>query len=201
MTPATRGALLVACAAIVAGLTSLPAGFVHDDHRLIEENETIRDLAHPLRIVTQGYWTVDERQVPNLWRPVTILSFAVNRALLGEGPLGFRVVDLLLHAMACVLVFLLARQVFAAGGVEQAGSGGDGGFGAPLLAGLLFAVHPIHSEALGLVVGRAEILAAIGAVGAVLLFLAAVTHVERGDRRGALLIQGAALAAFAFGFL
>lgn len=196
MKPAMRGALVVAFAAVVAGLTSLPAGFVHDDHRLIEENRTIRGLAHPLRIVAQGYWTVDANQVPNLWRPATILSFALNRALLGTGPFGFRVVDLLLHVALCVLVFHLARRIVGSDGEGRV----TGGLDAPLIAGLLFAVHPVHTEALGLVVGRAEILAAIGAIGAVLLFLAARDRAGT-DPRGARLSEAGALVAFGFGFL
>ncbi|HUD73097.1 MAG TPA: hypothetical protein VMQ62_14150, partial [Dongiaceae bacterium] len=122
MTRRAREAVAVAAVAILAGLSSLDAGFVHDDHRLIEQNEWIRDLGHPARMFTQGYWTVDATSVPNLYRPVTTLSFALNRALFGAGPVGYRAVNLLLHASVAVLVLLLARRFTAAGGLVGRGA-------------------------------------------------------------------------------
>jgi len=191
----TRRAVLgVVIAALLAGLPSLLPGFIHDDHRIIEQNELIRSPRHIPQILTRGYWTVDENAVPNLYRPVTILSFAANYAVGGLRPAGYRIVNLLLHALAAALVLLLARRVL--GGVA-AGAAVD----PALVAGLLFALHPIHTEALGLVVGRSEILAALGTLGAVLLFLDARQRAAAGDGAGAAWRDGLALVSFALGFL
>jgi Flp pilus assembly protein TadD len=191
-TPARRALFAVACAAVLAGLPSLAPGFIHDDHRIIEQNELIRDPRRIPEILTRGYWTVDENAVPNLYRPVTILSFAASHAVGGLEPAGYRAVNLALHALVAALVYLLARRVL-------------GGAGAPgqaaLLAGLLFALHPIHTEALGLVVGRSDILAAAGTLGAVLLFLGARDCAAAGDQGGALRRDALALLAFGLGFL
>ena len=192
---ASRRALLgVVIAAILAGLPSLVPGFIHDDHRIIEQNELIRDPRHVPEILARGYWTVDENAVPNLYRPVTILSFAANHAVGGLRPFGYRVVNLMLHALAAALVLLLARRVL--GGLSPAAA-----VDPALVAGLLFALHPIHTEALGLVVGRSEILAAVGTLGAVLLFLGARDRAAAGDDTGAAWRDGLAVLSFALGFL
>ncbi|MGH9797560.1 MAG: tetratricopeptide repeat protein, partial [Candidatus Polarisedimenticolia bacterium] len=175
MTPvagATAGprpwALLILIA-IAANLPSLFPGFIFDDHRIIEQNALVQETERVAEIFTQGYWSVGERPVPNLYRPLTIVSFTLNRALFGPGALSFRLINLLLHAAAVVLVWAVARRLVRSD--PPAGPAGDGWFEPAFLGGVLFAVHPAHTEALGLVVGRAELLAALGTLGCVLLFL------------------------------
>ncbi|OLC55039.1 MAG: hypothetical protein AUH92_02955 [Acidobacteria bacterium 13_1_40CM_4_69_4] len=100
---------------------------------------------------------------------MTLLTFALNHAAGGVQPFGYRLVNLLLHVLNTVLVFLLAGRLVVptAPGMPRAPRPID----PSLLAGLLFAVHPAHTEALGEVVGRAELLAAGCALGSVLAFL------------------------------
>ena len=151
--------LLPLAVALACALPSLGPGFIHDDHRIIEQNRLVQEPGRLAEILTRGYWTVDERQVPNLYRPVTILSFALNRRATGEGALGFRIVDLLLHLGVVALVYGVARRMAPERGAV------------PLVAALLFAAHPVHTEALGLVVGRSEILMALFTLLAVRFFL------------------------------
>lgn len=157
--------------ALVGGLPSLKPGFIHDDHRIIEQNQLVQDPARLTEILARGYWTVDDRQVPNLYRPVTILSFALNRMATGPLPAGFRAVDLLLHVLVTGLVFGVARRMTRpAGGAGETDASGASS-GAALAAALLFAAHPVHTEALGLVVGRSELLMALFTLASLALFL------------------------------
>jgi Flp pilus assembly protein TadD len=158
-----REALLPAAVALLAALPSLGPGFIHDDHRLIEQNRLVQETGRLPEILARGYWTVDDRQVPNLYRPVTILSFALNRMTTGPGAFGFRVVDLLLHVLVTVLLYGVARRMLPPAGVAFRG--------AALAAALLFAAHPVHTEALGLVVGRSELLMALFTLLSLVLFL------------------------------
>ena len=180
-----RRALGVALVACAAGLPSLRPGFIHDDHPIVERNELISGPARAGEILTRGYWTVDARAVPNLYRPVTILSFAAETALHGRSAFGYRVVNLLLHAGVAVLLLRLARRAL---GETQ----GPGGLDGALFAALLFAVHPVHAEVLGLIVGRSEILAAGGVIATALLMLEARARAACGDRAGARLRVAAA---------
>ena len=193
MSVSRRDAALVAVVTVAAALPSLLPGFIHDDHRLIEQNELLRGLSHVPEILTRGYWTVGDTAVPNLYRPVTILSFLANRAVGGLEPLGYRLVNLGLHLLVALLVLALARRVL---GPPRPDRPLDGA----LVAALLFAVHPVHTEVLGLVVGRGDLLAAAGTLLCLLLFLAARDRSEAGDRGGARARDALAVAAFLVGF-
>lgn len=192
-----RPLLLVVTVAILAGIPSLLPGFIHDDHRIIEQNELVRDPGRLPAILTHGYWTVNDEEVPNLYRPVTILSFALNHAVAGLHPFGYRLVNLLLHALATALVFALARRVLDRPSPPDPAPSPD----PALLAGLLFAVHPVHTEALGLVVGRGDLLAALGVLLAVLLFLRGRDRAAASPPAQAQALYGLSLLAFALGFL
>ena len=81
------------------------------------------------------------------YRPLCVLTFRLNHALGGLHPMGYHLGNVLLHAAVTGLftytVLALTQSVLVA-----------------RLAGLLFAAHPIHTEAVAGVVGRADVLAA-----------------------------------------
>jgi tetratricopeptide (TPR) repeat protein len=146
---------LLAVTLLVYGNT-LANGFVHDDKPLVAENRLLRDPGDFARIFTSGYWTTRDASVPELYRPLAVTSFALNYLIGGPGPLSFHLVNLLLHAWVSWLVFRV--------GMDLSGSAVTG-----FAAGLLFAIHPVHSEAVAPVVGRSELLSAGFALGALLL--------------------------------
>ncbi|XP_065840241.1 protein O-mannosyl-transferase TMTC1-like isoform X1 [Oscarella lobularis] len=83
------------------------------------------------------------------YRPMTILTFRLNHQLHGIEPLGYHLTNVCLHALVCLAYFkFCAKWVW-------------GDVGLALAAALLFAVHPIHVEAVAGVVGRAELLACL----------------------------------------
>ena len=88
------------------------------------------------------------------YRPLCTLSFRLNHALGGLDPRGYHLVNVAFHGAVTGLFTLLARLLLGRGPWS-------------LLAGLLFASHPAHTEAVAGVVGRAD-------VGAALFFLLSV---------------------------
>jgi len=148
-------ALVLALVAAAVFANTLRNGFTLDDRTLLEEDPRIASLARVPEILTGGY-----RHGPtnSLYRPLTVLSFALNRAVTGPAPWGFHLVNVLLHAAATILVF-------------RVGSALLGNPPVAFIAALLFALYPIHTEAVANVVGRAEILVAIGVLGALALLL------------------------------
>ncbi len=124
------------------------AGFLQDDNPIIRENPIVRNGTLS-QILATDYWAGVAGGDPGLYRPVTILSFALERDERGEvDPLRAHLVNAALHALTGLGLLLLAWRL------------GAGAF-ASALAGLLFAAHPIHVSAVALLVGRAEILAAL----------------------------------------
>ncbi|MCZ6601832.1 MAG: hypothetical protein O6952_02365, partial [Planctomycetota bacterium] len=135
---------------VIVGLgayaNAIPNGFVHDDHKLIEEESRITGPIDIHRIFQTNYW--GERLNAGLYRPLTVLSFAVNHAAFGLEPAAFHAVNVLLHAGASVALYFLLFAIFRSAPVA---------FG----ASILFALHPVHTEAVSGVVGRSEVLAAL----------------------------------------
>lgn len=132
-------------AALLPYLNALRCGFVFDDQLLVVRHTAVTGPFAPLRILAAPYWQAIQEAL--LWRPVTTFSFALDWHLGGGSPAYFHAVNLLLHAAVTVLwawlVLRIGRRPTLA-----------------LVAGLLFAVHPLHTEAVTWISGRAELLAA-----------------------------------------
>ncbi|MCP4594662.1 MAG: hypothetical protein GY842_28350 [bacterium] len=139
--------LALATVAVGTFAQTLRYPFVYDDRYVVVKNTLVTDSGRWGEVLTAPFWPADQSFDP-LYRPLTLLTLKLNWALGGSGAAGFRLVSLLLHALATVLVAGLARRWWKCGC-------------AGWVAGVLFAVHPLHAEVLGLVVGRAELLAAV----------------------------------------
>lgn len=136
-----RLALVVAACAVVVHLGALRNGFSLDDIPIILLNPIVRGDAGAWRAFVEPYWPPDLGG--KMYRPLPIVSYAADR-LIGT-MWWFHGVNVLWHAAAAVGLALFARR-FAG---DRAG----------LAAGLIFAVHPVHVEAIANVVGRAELMA------------------------------------------
>jgi len=124
--------------------------FVYDDVHIIIEYEALHSLRNIKAILTDTWWA------SALYRPFSQLSLAIDWAIGGGTPGVFHVVNVVLHSIATALVYRFARL-------------GIGFYGA-LFAALLFAVHPVHVEAVANVVGRTEVWVTIFALSAALLY-------------------------------
>ncbi|HEX9243380.1 MAG TPA: hypothetical protein VF875_13140 [Anaeromyxobacter sp.] len=185
MTKRTRIAhlalLLTAACAVYAN--SIGNDFVWDDVDLIKDNPVIRDLGNLPKLATTSYWDLGRpgERVPANYRPLTVATFLLNYQIAGADPAAFRVVNVALHAASTCLVYLLCAALGVSGG-------------AALAAGLLFAVHPVHVEAVVWITGRAELLASLGVLAAALLHL-------RQRRDGSPSLLAAAVACFVLALL
>ena len=139
--------------ALIALLTFLPSlanGFVFDDVLVVVDQTTLHSLSNFFEIISSPWWS------DALYRPVTKLSFAIDWAVSDGAPWYFHAMNVLLHTVTTCAVFYLALRWL-------------GVFGAAV-GTAIFAVHPVHVEAVASVVGRAEILVGLFAVIAALLY-------------------------------
>ncbi len=138
---------------------ALRNGYALDDVHIVQNNPFVHGLDNLRAILLGSYWP----GLAELYRPITLLSFAVEWAIWGDRPAVFHATNVLLHAAVTVTAMLLVLRL-----------------GAPLMAAaagaLLFGVHPVHVEAVANLVGRAELLAAL------LLLLAIHLHLTRSIR-------------------
>ncbi len=138
--------LILAVAAVYLG--SFDGPFLFDDERAIVENPSIRSLS-------TAFDTPDNS--PLTGRPLTSLTLAVNYAFGGLDPTGYHVVNLLLHLAAALLLFALVCRTSTLPifddrfTVEQARW-------LAFLAALLWALHPLLSEAVAYTIQRTELL-------------------------------------------
>jgi len=147
-------AILLIVAALVYSNTFRNA-FTWDDLQLyVVKNPQVTDPS--LRAIFSAH------KATNVFRPLTFASFALDWKAGGGQPLVFHVVNLALHAGVSWLLYLLLQAALAVSPRAKT---------AAFAAALLFAVHPIHVEAVASIAGRAELFAAGFLLAAWLLHL------------------------------
>ncbi|MCM2334477.1 MAG: hypothetical protein NDI82_11100, partial [Anaeromyxobacteraceae bacterium] len=161
---AARPRLVVALAAALPFLVTLGNPPILDDGWAALDNPLTYSLGNVGRIFRELYGFAGEPSVRGPYRPITTLTYALNYAVHGRWPPGYHAVNVALHVGASLLVLALARRLALAALPGQAAR-------VALLAGLLFAVHPAHVEAVATVFGRTEPLSTCFALGALLLAL------------------------------
>ncbi len=156
---AGRAALLVGLLAAAVFLDTLRYDFVWDNAVLIVENHYIKYARHVPDFFRLDYFSLSHGVIAQgFYRPLLALSFFADYRLWGLQPAGYHLTNILFHAAASALVCLLAWRLTAP---RAAGA----------LAGVLFALHPVHMESVAFTSGRVDVVAAAFTLGAVLLFL------------------------------
>lgn len=140
-----RWALAALAAGALAYAPTLGHGFVADDDVVIVRNPLVHGLGDLGALVSRTEWSGAGHEKA-VWRPLTGLTYALNHAAGGLAPWSWHLVNALLHGAVAALVVVVAAGLGL--GARAAG-----------LAGLLFALHPIHVEAVANVVGRKDVLA------------------------------------------
>lgn len=171
---------------LAAYANSFDSGFVLDNRTLVLADArvhqvTLENLGH---IFTQSYWGA--AAAAGLYRPLTTLTYLLNYAVLGntDHPAGYHWINLVLHAGNVLLLFAVARRLL--GRMRPA-----------LLAAALWAVHPVLTESVTNIVGRADLLAGMTTLGGLLIYLKAAD--ARGRPRAWLFVAlGAVMAAGVF---
>src|SRR2546425_440080 len=118
--------------------------FVFDDQHLIVHNAFLREPWSPLTAFARHFWHGTPFGAA-YYRPLVAASFALNGRLLGWGPAGFHLVNILLHAANAVLLLALARRL---GCSDRAA----------LCGAALFAAHPVGAWPVASIAARVDLL-------------------------------------------
>ncbi len=154
--PAFTQVLLV-LASVLPYLNCLGNQFVFDDNFLVAKHPALVAPFNLATLLSTPYWGPIKAAL--LWRPVTTLSFSLGTQLGLTSMVWPHAINLALHAAVTLLLYRLVLRLYNDGVVA-------------LYAGLLFAVHPLHSEAVTWISGRAELLAAAFSLAAIHLSIA-----------------------------
>jgi tetratricopeptide (TPR) repeat protein len=155
-------------------------GFHYDDFHSLVENPHVRDLGNLGRYFAEPelFSALPERA---MYRPLVLVSYALNYWFSGYGAAGYHLVNWGLHLACALLLFWLGRLL--------PGSGM-----APALGALLFALHPLQAEVVNYVSSRSETLAACACLASLLAY-------GRWRRGGPGWLYGVSVGALACGLL
>ena len=139
-------ALFVVGCTLAAFLNSLDGEFLMDDYCEILDNPLMESPWPPWRVMLVGH------ELPS--RPLPYLTFAIDHALWGKRAFGYHLTNLVIHVVAALAVFFLARTALVSKRLRDA-------FGrhADILAAMIasvWAVHPLHTQAVTYIYQRLE---------------------------------------------
>uniref|UniRef100_Q01TY2 Tetratricopeptide TPR_2 repeat protein n=1 Tax=Solibacter usitatus (strain Ellin6076) TaxID=234267 RepID=Q01TY2_SOLUE len=170
-----RRLLLPWTLALLAYLNSFGAGFVYDNRVAILDDSRVHALtaANLHAIWTQDTW--GDGATSGNYRPLTNSTYLLNYAILGNGtsPFGYHCFNLLLHLANILLLYLCCLHLF-----NHRDPKGDPAGALALAAAALFSVHPLLTETVTNIVGRADMLAAFGILAGLLC------HIRAGSATG-----------------
>jgi hypothetical protein len=131
---------LLLAATLIAYSNNFTADFVYDDYPFIVENASIRSLSNPARFFYDRA-SFSDKGAYVIYRPLAALSFAANYAVAGYRPASYHAVNIILHALCGLLVYLFFFDLFKHRIYA-------------LLVALLFVLHPVQTEAVSWVSAR-----------------------------------------------
>lgn len=161
-------AALAAAAAALAYAGALSCGFVIDDVHQIVENDWVTSFRHLPEVFGSGVWDFEGR-TSSYYRPLMYVWYMAIHAIAGKAPWAFHLGSVLLHAAATALLTLVAARLLGDG----EGAHRSLFLPPPLAAGLLFALHPIHTEPVAWVAGACDLGFALFGLAALWLWMKA----------------------------
>ena len=146
---------------VVAGFgvyaNALNGAFVWDDQRLIVENAYIKDIASLPRLFTQNLRAGAGRE-GRFYRPLQAVTYMLDYAVWKSDVRGYHLTSIVLHILTALVFYWLLTLLFQ----DRLLS---------FFASLLFVVHPLHTEAVTYISGRADPLSGLFILLSLLLYV------------------------------
>jgi hypothetical protein len=170
---------VITAAVLITYSNTFHAAFQFDDIPQLVENDSLKSLSNLKALLTEN-------------RGVSMASFALNYAWGGHGVVGYHIFNTAVHVLASVFAYILLYNIFLRAGAREAWSTRVAFFSA-----LLFALHPVQTQAVTYIVQRMESLSSLFYILALLFFVLA-SNASTALKRGAL--YSATVAAYVLGF-
>ena len=126
---------------------SLYGKFLWDDKILIEDNAYVKDFNNIPKIFSENIGGGAAREI-GFYRPFSIVTYTIDYSLWGLNVVGYHLSNIILHILVTLSIYWLVNILFNDKFLS-------------LLTAALFAVHPIHTEAISYISGRTDPLAAL----------------------------------------
>lgn len=143
---------VLALVSVIVYLPTFSGEFILDDNILIKNNPYVNELHSLASYLSQEDGIVDQRDLgvyhTGYYRPLINFTYWIDYKIWGMKPYGFRTTNLVLHIITIFIIFRLIKHLLK----NQA---------AALTSCILFAIHPVNTETVCIVVSRNNILAAL----------------------------------------
>src|SRR5438094_4042071 len=156
----TQIGLIIALSTLVFA-NSLPGAFVWDDEIQVVKNWRIRSLENLASAFTTAFWSFaggESENQTNFYRPVQSITYMLAYSMGGLSPAPYHALSLVYHAAASVFVYLIGLELMFSPAVTFA-------------IAALFAVHPVHTEAVAWIAGIPDVACGAFYFAAVFIFL------------------------------
>lgn len=154
----------VALVALLCFINSYDGEFVFDDSEAIVNNKDLKPTTPFSNIWRNDFWgsNLSSNSSHKSYRPLTVMTFRLNYLLVGGlHPVGFHVLNILLHAVISALMIDMFALLTGGLSYDEKGRIQNRAPKTSLLAALFFAAHPVHTESVAGIVGRADLLCAL----------------------------------------
>jgi len=139
--------LLIAFLGIIAYANSINGQFVYDDKGLVRDNVYIRNPSYVSRFFTEDIFA-GAGSKSSFFRPLQMISYMINHSFSGMSVRSYHITNITLHVLVSFCVWWLLSLIFRNGLI-------------PLFSSLLFVVHPVHTEVVSYIAGRADSLSTL----------------------------------------
>jgi len=158
--------IIIGILALASFINTFQNPFVWDDIGRIVENGYIKRLDNLPFLFSSRYLSYFRETT---YRPLYTLTLFLNYHFFKLKVYGWRIFNILLHILNTILVYFLIRYVFKDKLISS-------------MTAMIFAVHPVHTEAVNVVVYRTELLACLFSLGSLFLYLKSIrdTKIEKG---------------------
>ena len=163
---------------------SLSNDFHYDDSHHIVENPSIREIGNLPRFFTHTEMFSGSPEKGVMYRPVLMVTYALNYHFWGLDVTGYHIVNNLIHSLNAVLVFLIVSTLLYRHREQKEPPVLDGWRTSwytiipPLFSGLLFGVHTINSQAVNYISSRSVLLVTLFYLTSFYLYIKARNEVE-----------------------
>ncbi|MBU1864676.1 MAG: tetratricopeptide repeat protein, partial [Candidatus Omnitrophica bacterium] len=157
--------LLLIGVVVICYVNIVHAPFLWDDESLIVQNTLIRDLKNIPALFSFHAWPTEFQDT--FYRPLQMISYMFDYKFWKLHSFGYHITNILLHAGNAVLLYFLLSLLLQQPGAAFVGS-------------IFFAIHPLHTEAISYIAGRADLLVSFF----ILIIFNIYTRVAYNDRKG-----------------
>ncbi|CAL4094787.1 unnamed protein product, partial [Meganyctiphanes norvegica] len=172
--------IIIVAVATLLYINGIWGDFVHDDLSAIVDNPDVQGTRPIWRIFVNDFWgkPMKDPLSHKSYRPLTILTFRWSIMLFGQSPVSFHLVNILLHVAVSLLYLHTLVSVLHFPHTKA------------LVCGLIFAAHPIHTEAVTGIVGRADVLAAFTFLVSFNTYIRGISRSKKGSNSNIWFICG-----------